>query len=153
MKALFLDIDGVLNTLDEVFNYGMDFIDPAKVEILKTIIVRTNAQIVLSSTWRLSERNRNLVTKALAEKNLNFIDCTIELPKKLTQWINRAEEIAEWLLRHPQVRRFAILDDNSDAGIGLEKDFFQTDYDVGLTEDTADKIVEHLNFEATCARH
>jgi len=50
MNIVFLDIDGVLNQ-----NGSMDFppaLDTAKVGNLNLILENTNANIVISSTWR-----------------------------------------------------------------------------------------------------
>ena len=50
MKVIFCDCDGVI-----VWNGHPNGIDPAKVEILKRILVETNARIILSSSWRFGE--------------------------------------------------------------------------------------------------
>ena len=53
MKIIFLDIDGVLNckyTKEEIFFFP--FVSPKKIELLKQLIERTGAKVVLSSTWR-----------------------------------------------------------------------------------------------------
>ena len=57
MKIIFLDIDGVLNSIGWVERtkgtaYEDKEIDPSKVRLLKQIIDKTDAKIVLSSTWR-----------------------------------------------------------------------------------------------------
>lgn len=55
-KYIFLDIDGVLNSMDwfkenrETSDYTE--IDPEKVKLLKEIVDKTGAEIILSSTWR-----------------------------------------------------------------------------------------------------
>ena len=53
MKVIFLDIDGVLNciyTKEEI--YSFTFVSPQKIELLKQLVERTGAAVVLSSTWR-----------------------------------------------------------------------------------------------------
>lgn len=60
MKIIFLDIDGVLNS-NEYYNslsneekHGYEYdIDIEKVKLLKEIVDATDAEIVLSSTWRM----------------------------------------------------------------------------------------------------
>ena len=56
MKIVFLDIDGVLNSLNYRRRMGMqyfsDMIDRRKMPLLKKIVEATNAKIVLSTTWR-----------------------------------------------------------------------------------------------------
>ena len=49
-NIVFLDIDGVLNSL-----HCSDDIDEQKLPLLKRILDENNAQVVLSSTWRSLE--------------------------------------------------------------------------------------------------
>ena len=84
---------------------------------------------------------RRLVREAFARHDMDFIDCTVDLWRE-----DRSIEILEWLQRNPQVEKFAVLDDDPDAGTnGLHDSFFKTSFDVGLTEDIANKIILHLN--------
>lgn len=54
MKVIFLDIDGVLNVYPQGFDeYGSKF-HPHFVENLKCLIEKTEAKILISSTWRFS---------------------------------------------------------------------------------------------------
>lgn len=145
MKALFLDIDGVLNTDRDVRKYGKDYINPTLVDYLKFIILSTNASIILSSTWRLLEESKKIVEKSLYLKRLYILDSTPCRRKESSQWVPRSEEINEWLLKRPQIKNFAIIDDNNDAGLNLESNFFQTDSDIGLTINIAERVIEHLN--------
>lgn len=52
MKIVFLDVDGVLNNCytKERTSSNTIFVEDKKLEILKRIIDKTNAKIVLSST-------------------------------------------------------------------------------------------------------
>lgn len=50
-KIIFLDVDGVL-THEDYLNGVEEDLDETKIKILKQIIDQTNAEIVLSSTWR-----------------------------------------------------------------------------------------------------
>lgn len=142
MKVLFLDIDGVLNTDKEIYQYGSTYINPYYVDFLKFIILSTNASIVLSSTWRLLEEAKKIAENHLYVKKLYILDST---PKIRLGWTPRSHEIRAWLSSRPQVKKFAILDDSPDAGIGFEDSFFQTDSCIGLTVDIAERVVNHLN--------
>ena len=139
MKVIFLDIDGVLNfsgckeRLGSIF-----FVNDEKIKILKEIIDKTNAKIVLSSTWRygwhdLDNGDNNSVNAkeflALKEKLLEF---DIELFDK-TKSINgnRPEEIIEWLSRRDDVENILILDDKYSMQ-PLNKFFLQTSFREGL---------------------
>ena len=63
MKVIFLDIDGVMNCQEEMLAMlektpkdrdRVDLPSPAKCKLLKQIVDATGAEIVLSSSWRLS---------------------------------------------------------------------------------------------------
>lgn len=141
MKVVFLDIDGVLNNFDLIRRNGFDYIDAGMVRRLATVVRKTSAQIVLSSFWRLNPRDRSLVDCALGHSGLAVLDRTPSIPGP------RADEISEWILSNPGVKRFAILDDDEDAGIGMEHSFFNTDPEVGITPEIVRAVVSHLNGE------
>ena len=52
MKAIFLDVDGVLTTFS-YHNPDTNHINPEKVQVLRQIVERTGAKIVLTSTWKM----------------------------------------------------------------------------------------------------
>ena len=138
MRIVFLDIDGVLNNHKLLHKYGPDYIEPDLVDILKTIIFSTKSKIVLSSSWRLYGFSRRLVELALADKKMSFIDCTKEIYN-----VPRSEEIKDYLSVN-KVTQFAILDDDPNAGIGLEYNFFQTDPEIGLTSKIAEDVINYF---------
>lgn len=139
MKAIFLDVDGVLNNYDMLRRNGFDYIDPELVARVGMVVDKTGADIVLSSTWRIQKGDRRLVEEALGAVGMSLLDSTPELDGP------RADEIRAWLDANPGVVRFAILDDDEDAGFGFEGSFFQTDPEVGLTLDIARATVDYLN--------
>lgn len=139
MKVVFLDIDGVLNNFDLVRANGFDYIDDRMVARLGLIVSQTGADIVLSSFWRLNPKDRSLVDQALKAAGMFVSDRTPSIPGE------RSVEISSWLSERPDVRRFAILDDDDGAGVGLEHSFFQTDPDVGITYEIARRVIVHLN--------
>jgi hypothetical protein len=146
MKAIFLDIDGVLNTPKTIKKFGFDFIDDILLALVARIVRETDAAIVLSSTWRIQEKDRNIVVQALERHNLKIHDCTpvIERSGGWTEggWVRRHEEIQAWINQNP-VDKFAIIDDFEDAEI--EGSFFLTDENRGITVEIAEKIIQHLN--------
>ena len=142
MKVIFLDVDGVLNTDSTVYRFGSDFIDPVLVKLVAKIVWKTGAIIVLSSSWRLDSKDTQLVRDALAAEGLSIQGCT-PFHAAPSKWIPRNEEIMEWIhTRGHNVTEFAIIDDDNSAEIGGK--FFQTNNQVGLTEELASKIIEHL---------
>ena len=57
----------------------------------------------------------------------------------------RGDEIQEWLDEHPEVEKYAIIDDDDDMLPEQEENFFQTDFQTGLTDEIAKKVIKHLN--------
>jgi hypothetical protein len=146
MKVIFLGINGVLNTDRTALRYGQSLIDQNLVKILKKIIIKTKAEIVLSSSWRNDVESRKMIKCSFEKEDIDFIDYTPQIePKKHQFWINRCDEIKSWLKNHPQVKKFVIVDDNFDAGLGLKDNFFQTDAEFGITEFIAEEIIKFLN--------
>jgi hypothetical protein len=62
-------------------------------------------------------------------------------------YIDRGEEIKQWLIENLYVGRFAIVDDINNEFNGLEDHLFVTDYETGITKEIADKIINYLNYE------
>lgn len=136
---IFLDVDGVLNTASLLYHYGFDYIDDDMVGLLATVVQKTGAKIVLSSTWRLQKESMRMVEEALKRHGLSVLDRTPRIEDAF-----RSEEISRWLGEHPEVDRYAILDDNPEAGRGLEDNFFMTDMETGLDRETVERMVRHL---------
>lgn len=145
MKVIFLDVDGVLNTPKLIRRFGFNFIDDILVALVARIVRETGAEIVLSSTWRIEEKDKSLVVQALSRHGLEIHDCTPVLRRNgdwtEDNWVRRHEEITSWLAGK-EISVFAIIDDMDDARI--EGSFFQTDEDVGLTVEIAERVIEHL---------
>jgi hypothetical protein len=150
MKIIFLDIDGVLNshkTFDNSKRKQKDYvwketddIDPDNVAQLNRILNITNAFIVISSSWR-NGRSVELL-KTIAQKVR--IDSTRIIDKTPTLTRDRGDEIKLWLKKNRQVKKFVILDDDSDMG-SLKKHLVQTDPSIGLSEQIADIVIKKLN--------
>ena len=158
MKVIFLDIDGVVN-----FRYsrsrcqGYTGIDDDKVALLKEIVDATDANIVLSSTWRLEynkaghhlEKMGDYLKKKLAKQGLSVYDVTPDLGKN--GW-DRGKEILDWLVRHPDVDKYLILDDDEydfyQIGHEITDFWIQTEYysrQGGLQQEHVDRAIEILN--------
>jgi hypothetical protein len=133
MKVLFLDVDGVLNSADTIRRYAMG-IDPLLALLVKRVIVTTGSEIVLSSSWRLIDRGRELVDQQVGK----FVDVTPDLRGL------RGDEIKAWLTMHPEVEKYAILDDDDDMLPEQLPNFFQTSRSTGITEKIAIAIENHL---------
>jgi hypothetical protein len=155
MKILFLDVDGVLNcasyfkTRKMPRDYQPRDMDPYRVLLVHRICEKTGAKVVVSSSWRLSEEALGQVKQAVEP---HYIGKT----PRHDHFDDRHAEIREWLewKEHPEIERYAILDDDNCAGVGHGDNFFKTQWSIpelplgtqeGLTDEIAAKIIEHLN--------
>jgi hypothetical protein len=139
MKVLFLDIDGVVNCERTTARYrGIIGIDPHMAFLVGRIILNTDAKIVLSSAWRGWPEGEEEIRKQVYD----FIDCTKHIPDEDAV---RGDEIKEWLGRHPEVQRYAILDDDTDMLPDQIDHLFQTEWETGITAEISDKVIAYLN--------
>lgn len=141
-KVVFLDIDGVLNSRKWFEkNKTRDInpyreMDPKLVKIFNRIIEETGAKIVLSSAWRTNPKwHENMIANGITD---NFIDRTGNGEGGV-----RGMQIRRWLIPHKEILRYAIIDDDSDMLWG--QPLFKTDWEIGLTDDIADQVIEYLN--------
>lgn len=160
MKIIFLDFDGVLNSIDwcekNAGVIGFSEINPDKVKLLKEIVDRTGAKLVLSSTWRhLLGKNSSeadamyqYLIDQLGEYELGIYDHT--------PYIHgcRPREINAWLESHTKIddARFVSLDDDfvkseyDEYGIGeclVSTSFWEKDG--GIRREHVEIAVELLN--------
>jgi hypothetical protein len=149
MKVLFLDIDGVLNRIGTKERHrGFIGIDLELVPLFERIIESTGVKVVLSSTWRLSETWREDLERCGLNTDA-MIDRTPHMPiPGGLESCERGKEIAAWLAEHPEVNHYAILDDHDDMLPG--QPLFQTSWLTGLTEEVADKVINHLIQSRPC---
>lgn len=160
-KIIFLDIDGVLNSMDYFEQTkdckGYTEINPEKVKLLKEIVDRTGAEIVLSSTWRDLGKRKNepehpmytYLTDTLKEYSMEIVDHTPYIgqdrPKEIKAWLDNQQD---------KDIRFVSLDDDfpkhkyDEAGIGdclVRTSFYEKDG--GLRREHVEKAVRILNME------
>lgn len=138
MKILFLDIDGVCNSMEYMNATGdrdLYSIDPAAAARVGRIIEQTKCKVVLSSSWRLSAESSAEVIANVCM----FIDITPDFHGTT----DRGCEVIAWLKSHPEVTRHAILDDNAD--FHRDQPLFKTTWAAGLTDEIADLVIAHLN--------
>ena len=175
MNIIFLDIDGVMNSTEEMialYNQHGSSIDntlpsPTKCKLLKQLVEETGAKVVLSSSWRLSLNAIQKLIDLFEPYNLilSGFTCHEVESKKFknspyedikpryqhtigdfgTYIEDRGAEIANWLLDHPTVENFVILDDeDSDIKAWFPNNLVKTDIQVGLTLDDCLKATEIL---------
>ena len=156
MKIIFLDIDGVLNSVmyDAAREERADTrIDMSRVKLLADIVNATDAKIVLSSTWRedwdkspeLCGDDGEYINRCLAKYGLSIIDKT----PYLSYSDDRTLEILDWLARHRgEVENFVILDDiNCGWGELCSRVVITNPYGYGLEEAHVQKALDILNEE------
>lgn len=148
MKAIFLDIDGVLCIKNP------DTLEQSLLLRIKHIIDSTNAVVILSSDWRIRDDWFQSAKRQLKNVHIEIHDCTnvhpfsLEGSKMFPGQPLRAGEILEHLQKHPEIECFAVIDDNDWAKIkGQEETFFQTQDEIGITNQDAERIIQHLNGE------
>lgn len=135
-KILFLDIDGVVNCkTTQQRHRGAIGIDPYMALLVARIIESTGCLPVLSSSWRHSPDGFEEVERQVYKMH----DVTPRLNRA------RGEEIKDWLSRHSEVTKYAILDDDNDMLEEQKPNFFRTSWDTGITEEIANKVIKHLN--------
>jgi hypothetical protein len=141
-KILFIDVDGVLNTRSAQLELGTSALLPELVGLLATIVGQTNAGIVVSSTWRYRQCDMDQLMTALAGAG---IDGHVIGKTPILDLHARDAEIKQWLTENP-TKRFAILDDDQNAGRGeLARSFFWVSSIVGFQETDVVAVVKHLN--------
>lgn len=114
--TIFLDIDGVLDIFDSKAYYQT--LIPEVLERFAGLVHRTNANVVVISDWRYGskeceksdERLREhwkMLTEELARYEVTIADVTT----CESLYGTRTEEIKAYLVEHPEIKKYAILDD------------------------------------------
>lgn len=137
MKVLFLDIDGVVNKMenfDRSKGLGLYPIDSYCAFLVGRIQLQTGCEVVLSSSWKNDPEG----VKNVSERVIQLLDKTPNVGKY------RGHEIEAWLNDHPDVTKYAILDDDSDMLVYQAPNFFKTTFRDGLTDEIAEAVIEHL---------
>ncbi|WP_148716474.1 HAD domain-containing protein [Chitinolyticbacter meiyuanensis] len=131
MKVLFLDFDGVLNSIKTATAFGgyplsldqVGMFDQTALQLIRNLR-GAGVSIVLSTTWRLFCEQRDI------ERAMGF-ELAGETPRSESG--RRGEEIKAWLDANPDVTDYAIVDDDSDMLPEQLSRFVKTDAHEGLT--------------------
>ncbi len=143
MNVIFLDVDGVLNRLGTIEEGRTKCLPGRKkigleqefVERLKGILWATGARIVLSSTGRRFLVDRDILKAA----GIEWVGETPFFGGK-----PRGKEIQAYLLEHPEIVCYAIIDDESGMLDSQLPNFFKTDCRFGLTPQIAHQVIYHF---------
>ena len=154
MKAIFLDIDGVLNSnehtafIKSFVTYNDNMIEPFDDECLynlKYIVDETDAKIIITSIWRLFPEYLNLLMNKLEEYGLdkNVISLTIS-----NKYKDKLQEIAV-KLKKLGITEYVVLD--NDNTLNLDRHII-TNNATGLTEIDAKQAVKILTYNEEIPR-
>ena len=142
--VLFLDVDGVLNNESTFISrkYGPAPICPECCGRLLKMVDGLSCRIVLSSSWRgIPTLERKLRAAGIVRRAHEHW----RTPHLYDSGENRrGREIAQWLARHPEVTRFAIVDDEADMLPEQLSHFVQTDFKNGLLDAHVDRLTAIL---------
>jgi hypothetical protein len=145
--VIFLDIDGVLNDAKPIDSIPTEtlawvaLIDEARVTLLNEVLAATDADVVLSSSWRqvhTLEDMQHILEQAGFEGTL--VDQTPVIAK------TRGQQIAAWLAKNDQfIDRFVAIDDSTYMNpIPPDRRVKTSGRRGGLTEDERDEAIEKL---------
>lgn len=143
-KVIFLDIDGVMNSVAAPFDDRRgqaSFLAPGNVAVLDQIVRATGAVIVVTSTWRLAMPLEQLRAHfAEARCVAQIVDVTPDLDA-----CRRDREIRAWLAAQREPPRcYAILDDDREM-LSLSDRLVRTDQLVGLSARELPRVLALLN--------
>lgn len=161
MKVIFLDIDGVMNHISPKVSTPcrqvgdlLVMTDPEKVYALNVLVDRHDFKVVLSSSWRHDPKWRE--TMRANGFLFEFLDRTAVKTREIgghnggsvedgTYRRSRGAVIRAWLDEHPEVERYAILDDEYDAGFGHPDEvFFKTRTFEGMLPKAFERLEAYL---------
>jgi hypothetical protein len=138
-KILFLDFDDVLNTVGTL-ERGQLF-ENANIEALNAILDRTDAQLVVTSTWRVGATLEEL-EELLVEAGVHAAGRVVGSTPWLTN-CPRGAEIMAWLDEASAPVRYVILDNRTDMG-ACAGHLVRTDPRCGLVPGQVDEVVGML---------
>ena len=162
MKVIFLDFDGVITTLASGWT-----LCPKKIKLLGEIIEKTDAKIVISSSWRrntLDDTIKFISGGSIHSKDNPFPYCdkvvgitdrmyafswndeiNEKTGKRPTYLLPRGVEIQRYLELNRNITQYVILDDATDMLYWHKDNFVNTHPYDGLSQEDVNKAIEILN--------
>ena len=152
-KLIFLDIDGILDTYTSRYQ-----LDPVLMSRLGTLLERTGAKIVVSSSWRALDVAGTIEfmtdkdNPSVGEHPFPYTDRVVGITPILYS-INdgdidrpatRGEEIAAYLKDNP-CEHYVFLDDDRDMLPSQQAHFVPINDEFGLTDTDMEKAIGILN--------
>lgn len=133
MRILFLDVDGVLNSLGSVLALGdpNHHFDPVSVGLITRLLKETETKVVVSSSWRIGRTVANL------QHVLDGLGAT-----KIADRIigrtgdefngHRGRQIKDWIDKNAPNCSYVIVDDDSDMLPEQKPYFVHTSWEDGF---------------------
>ena len=124
---IFLDIDGVLATAesyfidDSVFRYGLD---KNCISAFNELIDKTQADVVISSSWRILhtvDQLKELFTRYGVKGKIVGVTPRLK-PTHLSASANRGDEILRWIEENAYVGDYLVIDDEVSDIVGIIQD-------------------------------
>lgn len=146
MKVLFLDIDGVLNSLSSVLALGNpnEHLDPVCVALVARLLKETDAKVVVSSSWRIG---RTVETLKHELDRIGAHKIADRIIGRTGDGYNghRGRQIKEWIELNAPECSYVILDDDSDMLPAQRPYFVKTNFDEGFRASHYKRAMAILN--------
>lgn len=133
-NIIFLDIDGILNSIIFSESHPNEDFDPNATKCLSDIYHKHNCDIVLASTWKNTNHPNEPDVYHMYQKLIHHLanyDMTIA-DQTPDHFHDRPREIYMWLQQHPETENYIILDDDfgpsAYSEYHLEKHLIQTQF-------------------------
>jgi hypothetical protein len=153
---LFLDVDGVLNGHRD-YGTGGALIRPECARRLQLVLDVTDAAVVLSSAWRYQVllgavtlrgfehmlRTHGIRARVVGTTDRDGGDTQQEF-NGATGPAERVAQIRRWLAAHPEVTRWAVVDDARLSVADPTLPIVETDGERGLSDRDADALIALL---------
>ena len=146
-KVLFLDVDGVLNNgeyyssdrfKENQLPYPLNKFDPKCIERLNYILKSTNANIVVSSSWRFDKGLQGIFDR------VGIIRPIIGITPWGERYTLRGQEIQDYITKH-DIEKYCIIDDDDDMLETQMPYLVKCDDNIGLNDDNMKMAIKVLN--------
>lgn len=145
-RILFLDYDGVVNTLmwnekgtKTFYNYSEDnkVNNFQAVQWISEFCLKYNFNIVVTSTWREEKNYKECLINGGLRSGIEILGCT-----KILDGKTRGEEIENYLTSHPEIEQYIIVDDVNDFLHEQQNHFVQVNPYYGFNKPEYRKCIE-----------
>jgi hypothetical protein len=144
IKIIFLDIDGVLATIESV-KYGKKSwsLVEKKQKLFKILMENTGAKIVLSSSWR--KWDLETTKEFMKEEGFWFWDEIIGVTIRAYQYIDRTKKIHLSIPRGVEIQQWIDTNIHSNNGKDFKEKKLGKDYQYVIIDDDTDMLFTQRN--------